>query len=307
MRHNWIRAVALAAAIALAPAAVAQPVTVTFNSATDINNFIVNDQNLGQPPPPTSGTGSVFTFDPAAGINDNGGQPGGGLITNGGIDATAGYVGPGGQANPKTFNLQTGATVSIMVKATTLPTDRFVQIGFMNQPSNALNTNAANNSNAFISVRLYPTERLNFQYKPAGSNTATAPDFQAATANMLTLNNWYRLSFFVQETSPTNFTATTTLDDFGASGLSLVSNLFTGTLPATGLTGFELSNGSLLSADGLGIAAMRQVTSSANFDQFQVTFAPVPEPSSLALVGVMACGLIPRLVRRATRRRLVHM
>src|SRR4029453_11510328 len=99
-------------------------------------------------------------------------------------------------------------------------------------------------------------------------------DFQPAGAS-LTLNNWYRISLNVQETSPTNFSATAIFDDFGTTGTALVSNLFTGTLTAT-VSGFELSNGNLLGGDGLAVAAMRQVASPANFDNFVVV---VPEPA----------------------------
>src|SRR5581483_3772407 len=72
MVHGLVRAAAAVIAIAtFAPATFAQVVTVGFNSATDLNNFVINDQNLGPP------AGAVFTFNATAGIKDNNGQPGG--------------------------------------------------------------------------------------------------------------------------------------------------------------------------------------------------------------------------------------
>src|SRR5262245_1792072 len=89
---------ALVVAITVAaPAAHAQPITVTFNcpnGANDLNLFYINLDRNGLP---TSGTGSVFNWSPTAGINDNSGSPGGGLLTNT-IDATAAYLGP--EASP---------------------------------------------------------------------------------------------------------------------------------------------------------------------------------------------------------------
>ena len=282
-----------------APAAHAQSVTVTFNGpngANDLNLFVFNDANLGQPPPPTSGPNSVFNWSATAGVSDNNGSPGGGLLTyTNPIDATAAYAGPGGTANPTTWNLQTGATIATMVQVQTLPTDRFLQIGFQNQLNNALNNNAAQANQAFVSVRLYPTSELQMQTKPVGGTT-TNSDFVGAGTN-LTLNNWYRLALSVQETSPTNFSATVSFDDYGPTGTSFVSNLFTGTQMAT-ITGFEVSNGGLLGADGLGIAAWRQVDGAANLDNWQIT--PVPEPTSpLILAGLAGLGLAFRARRRA--------
>src|SRR5205814_420197 len=181
------------------------PVNVTFNGpngANDLNLFFINlDRNVQ----PTSGTGSVFNWDAAAGISDNAGAPGGGLLTNA-TDSTAVYTGAGGTANP---------------------------------------------------------------------------------------TKWYRISLNLQETSPTNFSATAIFDDFGPAGTALVGNLFTGTLTGT-VSGFEVANGNTLGADGLAVAAMRQVASPANFDSFVVV---VPEPAC-ALALAAAAGTVWTLRRR---------
>jgi hypothetical protein len=295
MTRSWLRAATAVAAIAIvAPTTSAQnAVNVTFNGpngANDLNLFFVNlDRNVI----PTSGAGSVFNWDAAAGVSDNGGAPGGGLLTNA-TDATAVYTGAGGTANPVKWNLNSGARVSTMFMATALPTDRFIQIGFMNEASNSLNNNAAQTgSTAYVSVRVYPTSQLEFQTKntTAGTNNV---NFQPAGAS-LTLNNWYRISLNVQETSPTNFSATAVFDDFGPAGTALVSNLFTGTLTAT-VSGFELGNGNLLGGDGLAVAAMRQVASPANFDNFTVVVA-VPEPTWMLALAAGA-GVLWKFRRR---------
>jgi hypothetical protein len=296
MSVRFIRfSVAVMVCTTAAPAALGQgPIVVSFNGANganDLNQFVVNvDGNLL----PTTGAGSVFNWDAAAGVNDNGGNPGGGLLTNT-TDATAAFAGAGGTANPTVWNLGAGATVTTMLKVAALPTNRFIQIGFMNQLSNSLNNNAAQAPTAFVSVRLYQNSRLEFQTKSVGAGTTNA-DFVGAGAD-LTLNNWYRVSLTVQETSPTNFSATVRLDDFGASGTALVSNLFTGTRTAT-VTGFEVSNGNTLGADMRGIAAMRQVDGAANFDNFTVT--AVPEP--VAPLAVAACAAAGLFVRRRRQR-----
>jgi hypothetical protein len=293
MSVHFVRfAVAVMVCAAAVPAALAQgPVLVTFNGpngANDLNQFFINvDRNVL----PTTGTGSVFNWDAAAGINDNGGNPGGGLLTNA-TDATAVYTGAGGTTNPTKWNLGNGPTVSTMFKVTAAPTDRFIQIGFMNEANNSLNNNAAQSgTTAFISVRVYPDSRLEFQTKNTAPGTANANFTPGGTP--LTLNNWYRIAFRVQETSPTNFTATAVFDDFGPSGTTLVSNLFTGSLTAT-VTGFEVSNGNTLGGDMLAVAAMRQVASPANFDSFGAI--PVPEP--VAPLAVVACAAAGWFVRR---------
>ena len=301
MLRTRVSAVAALAVIAIvAPAATAQnPVVVTFNGANganDLNLFVINDQNLVQPPPPTSGANSVFNWGAGNGISDNAGAAGGGLMSPAPvIDATAAYAGPGGSASPTTWNLNTGASVSTMVQVQALPGNRFLQLGFLNQLNNALNGNAAQTNAAFVSVRLYPNERLEMQTKSVNGGTVGA-DFTAGGTN-LTLNNWYRIGLDVKETSATNFSATVHLDDYGPTGTALVGNLFTGTLTAT-VTGFEVSNGGLLGADGLGIAAFRQVDSPAFFDSFSVIVL-VPEPTCLLAVAGCAGGL--RLLWRRRR------
>src|SRR4051812_39245498 len=106
MFQGLLRAAAAVVAITVVvPVASAQPVLVTFNGANganDLNNFVVNHDGT---PIPTSGAGSNFNFSPTAGVMDNGGSAGGGLVTTstgGGtaMDAGASYVGPGGAANP---------------------------------------------------------------------------------------------------------------------------------------------------------------------------------------------------------------
>jgi hypothetical protein len=274
-------------------------VNVTFNGANgpnDLNLFLFNHD--GTTFTPGTGAGQNFAHSPTAGVLDNtGGTAGGGLTTTN-FDSQMNYVGPGGQANPTTFNLATGRTVSVMLNSAAWGTGRVGQLGFLNQVNNSFNNDPPANDNvAYIAVRPYGTGQLELQTKNAVVGAGTVNTNFVAGGTSLVNGSWYKLSFTATETSPGTFSATVALDNYGTAGTAFVSNQFTGTLNNIAITGFEAANGNPL-GDGLAIAGFRQVVDNPNVDNFAIV--PVPEPASV--LGV--CGLVAIIGGQIGRRRL---
>jgi hypothetical protein len=273
-------------------------VNVTFNGpngANDLNLFVLNHD--GTTFTPGTGTGQNFAWSATAGVNDNGGQPGGGLTTTN-FDSQMNYVGPGGLANPTTFNLTNGRTVSVMINSAAWGTARIGQLGFLNQVNNSFNADGAvSDPVAYIGVRPYGTGQLELQTKDAVAGAGTVNTNFTAGGTSLVNGTWYKLTFTATRTSPGTFTASVALDNYGTAGTTFVSNQFNGTLSNIPITGFETSNGNPL-GDGMAIAGFRQVTDLPNVDNFAIT--PVPEKASV--LGV--CGLLTILGSRVGRQRL---
>jgi hypothetical protein len=265
----------------LAPPAAAQ-VNVTFNGANganDLNLFVLNHD--GTTFTPGSGANQNFAWSATAGVNDNGGQPGGGLTTTT-FDSQMNYVGAGGQANPTTYNLAAGRTVSVMMNSAAWGTQRIGQLGFLNQVNNSFNSDGTvSDPVAYIGVRPYGTGQLELQTKNAVTGATPVNTNFTAGGTSLVNGTWYKLTFTATETSPGTFTASVALDNYGTAGTAFVSNLFTGTLPNILITGFEGSSNPL--GDGIAIAGYRQVLDTPNLDNFAVT--PVPEPTMLLFLA----------------------
>jgi len=274
---------ALAGAVILTASA-AKAVVVNFNGgAQDLtNNF--NCDFDGNP------VASNPTFSDTAGVSDNGGMPGGGLVGNN-TDVTCVYTGAGGAASPASFDLTTGQSVSLFFQSAAPGTNRIVQVGFINQVNSSFNNDAGKTppNTAFITARPYGTGQVEFQIKDATDGTHNTTLAPAGTA--LTPNNWYKITLAVQEldTTANTFAYNVSLDNYGADGVSSPVNVFT-----SGPKTATIAGGAAAFGSGVGYPGFRQISASPNMDNFEAAPGQVPEPASLGLMGLLAAGLLRR-------------
>lgn len=211
--------------------------------------------------PNSAGTagGSNFAWGAAAGVNDNGGAAGGGLMSTNGTDATAIYT-------PASFDLSDHA-VHVVAEYVTAPAglgtgDRVLQIGFITSP-----TAGFNGGFSFISARIYGDHAVEFQ---SGNGTGTAAQSLNKTAPTGTIatGDWLQLIFTTQETASGSFQGTFSLRDYGQGGVGIPTTVLAPvSYSVSGLS--TIGTGSTVYA-GFRTATSGNAGTALKFDNFSV-------------------------------------
>lgn len=268
---QFMKAILSFVLLAAASCVASAQVLVNFNSSSDVTLFQIN------------GT-TDYAWNSTAGTGGTGG-----LLGSGTNAATYAYT--GGNA---TFDLSAGPqTLSLDFKVNwTNGTNRAVgQLGFLGASSMQF---ASGQTNYFLSTRLSTTTTTNTWILQSVQKNQTN-DSNVTTADIgsgFTLTNgyWYR--------HEVTFTRTGTANTFSLSG-SIFSLGSTGTSTPSLVTSYSnigFTN-SLLYGDTTLVASFRsRGTESPNLDNFSV----IPEPSSLALMGVGASLLLFARRRRVS-------
>lgn len=297
---------ALAAALALPAATFAG--SVDFNTPGDLGvRALESGQNFDWTPFTTSTTfpsevNNIFEAD-GVGIN---GTRGLGVLTADPFPTAGGtadvadqthvtYIGP-----DSAFSFLPGQTVTTSIffkKANGLNLSRrFFDIGFL-PDSDADTVNFLNAIHAGVRVRGNGVNGLTLQYR---INNA---DLGAQTANvLLTTGNWYKISFSLTSNNDGTMTLDSWVDDYGASGLSLVT---ANVIDHTALNTTTTQGGAWAAADpdnvvygGLRVRNESFQNGISAFDDFSVTGTPaIPVPAA-ALMGLPMLGAVALLRRR---------
>lgn len=262
---------ALSLVIGSALAASNASAAVTFSDNFDTNTL--GNYSISQQP--------VATHSTTAGIGGGGGVA---FVTDPGTGALSSVVNTAG------FTLAPGESLdmSVLVQKSTQGYNGSSQLflGVTDQSNDSWGGGTVSGKSAIGLV-------VN-QYGQIGTRSSTGGvnnigNFTTSAPFGLTNGNWYRLmTTITKPASGNNWTVSGQFQDWGASGTSLVSTILT--LPTTTVTMTSAS----LNAGGvttLGQFGIRQPAWSAA-DNF--TFASVPEPSALAIGGVVATALAYR-------------
>lgn len=266
-------AAVLGLAMSTGSAHAAGVINVDFNTAA--TDFTSNFATAG-------GGAPNFAWSATGGINDNVGNPGGGVTAPAAVDQTALYKNVVVPLNDgQTY------TISQFVKETTVTGnsgDKYLQLGFSNSVANSFNSDAGKQ---FLTARILGNNQVEFQFRNA---SATAQQNTTSPIGTVTSGDWVKLVFSLTaaDTTTGKYNYTFSASDYGPTGTVINPTVIVAPVSGT------VTDAAYIGAATSNWVAGFRTTLADNFDGLVVTSTPTPEPGTISLIAFGAMSLLAR-------------